>query len=196
MRIAIVGSGVSGLVCAHLLRRVHEITLFEAAHRIGGHAHTLDVEVEGERHAVDVGFIVYNERTYPSFTRLLASLGVATRESDMSFGVACERTGLEWGSHGLGALFDDGLVRHRHAPQVAVEGRLVEACLEAAGKGLGSRRRGRGQVRPEGEESRGRGQGRAGQGVELRHQAGSGRSPAGGGRRPLGGGDTNIDSSP
>jgi predicted NAD/FAD-binding protein len=135
MRIAVVGAGVAGLVCAHLLRRDHEVTVFEAADRIGGHAHTLDVEVEGERHAVDVGFIVYNERTYPNFTRLLASLGVATRESDMSFAVSCERTGVEWASHGLRGLFADprNLVRpsfHRMLRDVRrfeVEGRRLLA---------------------------------------------------------------------
>lgn len=105
MRIAIIGSGVSGLVAAYLLHSRHEITVFEADARIGGHTHTVDVDFPGERHAVDTGFIVYNEQTYPVFTRLLARLGVETQPSDMSFSVACERTGLEWASHGLGAIF-------------------------------------------------------------------------------------------
>jgi predicted NAD/FAD-binding protein len=105
MRVAIVGSGVAGLVAAHRLQRSHEITLYEADARLGGHVHTVDVELDGERHAVDTGFIVYNELTYPQFTRLLASLGVETRPSEMSFAVRCERTGLEWGSRGLRGLF-------------------------------------------------------------------------------------------
>jgi predicted NAD/FAD-binding protein len=105
MKIAIVGGGVSGLVAAHLLHRRHEITVFEAGARPGGHANTVEVELDGERHGIDTGFIVYNERTYPLFTRLLAELGVATQPSDMSFGVACERTGLEWASRGLGSIF-------------------------------------------------------------------------------------------
>lgn len=105
MRIAIVGSGISGLVAARGLHRRHEVSVFEAQDRIGGHTHTVELELEGERHAVDTGFIVYNEATYPHFTRLLAQLGVETQPSDMSFGVSCERTGLEWASRGLGSLF-------------------------------------------------------------------------------------------
>jgi predicted NAD/FAD-binding protein len=98
VRIAIVGGGVSGLVAAHLLHGEHEVTVFEAAAAPGGHAHTVEVELAGERVAVDCGFIVYNERTYPLFSRLLRQLGVATKPSDMSVSVQCERTGLEWSS--------------------------------------------------------------------------------------------------
>ena len=101
MRVAIVGSGISGLVTAHLLHPRHEVVVYEAEARIGGHTHTVDVEVEGERHSVDTGFIVYNEKTYPNFTRLLTQCEVETQASDMSFGLRCERTGLEWGSRGL-----------------------------------------------------------------------------------------------
>ncbi|RIL05776.1 MAG: FAD-dependent oxidoreductase [Proteobacteria bacterium] len=107
MKIAVVGTGVSGLVCAHLLRRAHDVTVFEADARIGGHVHTVDVRLGGERFAVDTGFIVYNERTYPGLTKLFAQIGVATQPSDMSFGVACERSGVEWGSRSLGALLAD-----------------------------------------------------------------------------------------
>lgn len=105
MKIAIVGSGVSGLVAAHLLSERHEITVFEADDRIGGHTHTVSVDVAGEHFRVDTGFIVYNEKTYPQFCRLLDKLGVATQPSDMSFGLSCERSGLEWGSRGLGGVF-------------------------------------------------------------------------------------------
>jgi predicted NAD/FAD-binding protein len=105
VKVAIVGTGISGLVAARLLHERHEVTVFEAEGRIGGHSHTVDVELEGERHAVDTGFIVYNERTYPHFTRLLDRLGVETQPTDMSFGVSCERTGLEWASRGLGSVF-------------------------------------------------------------------------------------------
>lgn len=101
MRVAIIGSGISGLVTAHLLHPRHEVVVYEADARIGGHTHTVDVELEGERHSVDTGFIVYNEKTYPNFTRLLNQLGVETQRSEMSFGVRCEGTGLEWGSRGL-----------------------------------------------------------------------------------------------
>jgi len=105
MKIAIVGSGVSGLVAAHLLHRAHDVTVFEADQRIGGHTHTVQVAAGGERHAIDTGFIVYNERTYPNFTRLLAKLGVPSRPTEMSFSVHCERTGLEWASRNLNAVF-------------------------------------------------------------------------------------------
>jgi len=104
VKIAIVGSGISGLVSAHLLHPQHEIVLFEARDRLGGHTHTVDVEVEGERQAIDTGFIVYNEKTYPNFVRLLSKLGVATQRTEMSFGVSCERSGLAWSSRGLGGL--------------------------------------------------------------------------------------------
>jgi uncharacterized protein len=88
MKIAIVGSGISGLVCAHLLRRRHEITLFEADSRLGGHTNTIRVDLPDETHHVDTGFIVYNDRNYPGFKRLLDQLGVATQPSEMSFSVS------------------------------------------------------------------------------------------------------------
>ncbi|MBK7951002.1 MAG: FAD-dependent oxidoreductase [Deltaproteobacteria bacterium] len=105
MKIAILGSGIAGLACADRLGTRHDVTLFEAEPRLGGHAHTVDVEVAGTTHAVDTGFIVYNETTYPELTRLLDELGVATRPAEMSFGLSCEPTGLEWSSRGLRGLF-------------------------------------------------------------------------------------------
>ena len=105
MKIAVVGSGIAGLVCADRLGRRHEVTLLEAEPRLGGHAHTVEAVVQGVAHAVDTGFIVYNETTYPELTRLLAELGVETQVAEMSFGLACERTGLEWSSRGLRGLF-------------------------------------------------------------------------------------------
>lgn len=105
MKIAVVGSGIAGLVCADRLGGRHEVVLLEAEPRLGGHAHTVTAKVRDAEHAVDTGFIVYNETTYPDFTRLLAELGVETRPAEMSFGLACERTGLEWSSRGLRGLF-------------------------------------------------------------------------------------------
>lgn len=105
MRIAVVGSGVAGMVCAHLLHPHHDVTLFEIDGRAGGHSNTVDVELDGVHHPVDTGFIVYNERTYPGFVALLRRLGVATKASDMSFSVADERTGLEWRGTSLSTLF-------------------------------------------------------------------------------------------
>ncbi len=105
MRVAIVGGGISGLVCAHLLNPRHAVTLYEAEHRLGGHTNTVEIEIDGETHPVDTGFIVYNERTYPGFVALLRHLGVATKASDMSFSVSDERSGLEWGGTSLSTLF-------------------------------------------------------------------------------------------
>ena len=83
-RVAVIGAGVSGLVTAHLLADRHEVTVFEAEPRAGGHAHTVNVPVpEGGSVAVDIGFMVLNDRTYPRLTNLLADLGVCTRTSDM-----------------------------------------------------------------------------------------------------------------
>ncbi len=96
MRIAVVGTGVSGLVCAHLLGRDHDLTIYEADTRPGGHTNTVRVDLPEETHHVDTGFIVFNERTYPAFTRLLERLDVASHESDMSFSVADEAADIEW----------------------------------------------------------------------------------------------------
>jgi len=105
MRIAIVGTGVSGLVCAHLLSRAHDVTLFEADDRPGGHAHTVTVDLDDESHDVDTGFLVYNERNYPGLIKLFADLGVATKPSDMSFGVSDEVSGLEWKGSSFNTVF-------------------------------------------------------------------------------------------
>jgi predicted NAD/FAD-binding protein len=105
VRIAVIGSGVAGLSAACLLAQAHEVTLFERDDRLGGHAHTHQVPEGGSQLAVDTGFMVFNERTYPGFIRLLARLGVASRPSDMSFSVRCRRCGLEFSSAGLGGLF-------------------------------------------------------------------------------------------
>jgi uncharacterized protein len=105
VRIAIVGTGVAGLVAAHALHRDHDITVYEADTRIGGHANTVDVEVGGITHAVDTGFIVYNEQNYPGFTALLRELGVETQPTEMSFSVTDGRSGLEYRGSNLNTLF-------------------------------------------------------------------------------------------
>ena len=105
MKIAIVGTGISGLTCAHLLHRDHELVLFEASDRVGGHAHTVDLPIGNDSVSVDTGFVVFNERNYPSFLRLMAQLDVKTRPSEMSFSVRWDETGLEYGGGSLDALF-------------------------------------------------------------------------------------------
>jgi uncharacterized protein len=105
MRIAIVGAGISGLTAALRLSERHAVTLFEAGSHLGGHTNTVDVELEGERHAIDTGFIVYNDWTYPAFIALLEELGVESQPTRMGFSVRCERTGLEYSGESLRGLF-------------------------------------------------------------------------------------------
>jgi predicted NAD/FAD-binding protein len=105
LRIGIIGSGIAGMTAAHLLQDRHEVHLFETDGRPGGHAHTVTVDLTGGQVAADTGFLVYNERTYPLFTRLLAGLGVATHASDMSFSLSDPRGGLEWRGTSLSTVF-------------------------------------------------------------------------------------------
>ncbi|HEY0119386.1 MAG TPA: FAD-dependent oxidoreductase [Cellulomonas sp.] len=94
---AVVGSGVSGLTAAYLLGRTHDVTLFEADERLGGHAHTHDVtDSAGVEHAVDSGFIVHNDRTYPWLRKLFAELEIEVRPTEMSMSVRCDGCGLEY----------------------------------------------------------------------------------------------------
>ena len=105
-RRAVIGSGVAGLVAAHVLAKDAHVTLYEADARLGGHADTHVVEVAGRTVAVDTGFIVHNDRTYPTLLRLFAELGVATQDSDMSMSVRCADQGLEYaGAKGARGLF-------------------------------------------------------------------------------------------
>ncbi|WP_413759287.1 NAD(P)/FAD-dependent oxidoreductase [Streptomyces sp. MMBL 11-3] len=105
-RTAVIGSGVAGLTAAHILSTSHDVTLYEADDRIGGHAHTHHVSAsDGRTHRVDSGFIVHNRRTYPNLLRLFRDLGVATQESEMSMSVRCEGCGLEYaGARGVRGL--------------------------------------------------------------------------------------------
>lgn len=131
MKIAVVGTGIAGNVAAWKLAQEHEVTVFEADTRIGGHTNTVDVELDGRSWAVDTGFIVFNDWTYPNFIAILEELGVAWQDSDMSFSVKHERTGLEYNGTSLNALFAQrsnlfrpsflGMIRdilrfHREAP--------------------------------------------------------------------------------
>jgi predicted NAD/FAD-binding protein len=104
-RTAVVGGGISGLTAAYLLSNVHEVTLFEASTRLGGHTYTVPVGTESGALHVDMGFIVFNEANYPLFTRLLRKLEVDSQPSEMSFSVRSEATGLEYRSTSLDTLF-------------------------------------------------------------------------------------------
>jgi predicted NAD/FAD-binding protein len=105
MKVAIVGAGISGLAVAHLLHGRHELTVFEAEDRLGGHTHTIRVDTANETHQVDTGFIVFNDRNYPNFERLLDRLGVAWQPSNMSFAVSDEAGDFEYSSASANGLF-------------------------------------------------------------------------------------------
>ena len=105
MRIAIIGTGISGLTCAHLLGSRHDVTVFERDDRPGGHTNTVRVELGDEVHDVDTGFIVYNELNYPGLVRLFECLGVPTKPSDMSFSVSDSTTGIEWKATSANTIF-------------------------------------------------------------------------------------------
>jgi predicted NAD/FAD-binding protein len=135
MKIAVIGTGISGMVAAYLLSQDHELTVFEANDYIGGHTHTIDVRLHGETYAVDTGFIVFNDWTYPNFIKLLARLGVAAQPSSMSFSVTCEKTGLEYNGTSLNTLFAQrrNLLRpsfHRMVRDILRFNRTAPALLE------------------------------------------------------------------
>lgn len=105
MKIAVIGSGISGMVSGHVLAQKHEVHLFEASSRLGGHTHTHEIEVPSGKYAIDTGFIVHNDRNYPHFLKLMTKLGVETKDSFMSFSVKVEESGLEYNGTNLNSLF-------------------------------------------------------------------------------------------
>lgn len=105
MKVAIIGTGVAGMTAAYRLHAGHDITVYEASDYIGGHTATVDVDYHGRRYAIDTGFIVFNDWTYPNFIALLDELGVAWQHSDMSFSLRCEATGLEYNGTSVNTLF-------------------------------------------------------------------------------------------
>jgi len=105
MKIAIVGTGISGLTAAYLLNREHDIVVFEKNDYVGGHTHTHDVKTNESSLAVDSGFIVYNEVTYPNFIKLLDQLGVQRQKTTMGFSVKSVKKNLEYAGNSLKTLF-------------------------------------------------------------------------------------------
>jgi predicted NAD/FAD-binding protein len=105
MKIAIIGSGISGMTAAYLLHGDHDIEVFEANDYIGGHTHTIDVRRNKEHYAVDTGFIVFNRVTYPNFCKMMDRLGVESQSTEMTFSVKDEQTGLEYSPHTLNTFF-------------------------------------------------------------------------------------------
>ncbi len=139
MNIAIIGTGISGLTAAWHLHREHRLTIFEANDYIGGHTNTVETEFWGKTYAVDTGFIVYNNWTYPNFIQLLDRLGVASQPTVMSFSVRCERTGLEYNGQDLNTLFAQrfNLFRpsfHRMLRDILRFNREAPALLEGDGE--------------------------------------------------------------
>ena len=105
MKIAIIGSGISGLTSAYLLNRKHDVTIFEANDYIGGHTHTHNIDFDGNNYSIDTGFIVYNERTYPNFIKLLDQLNIERQLSTMGFSVKSASQDYEYAGESLNTLF-------------------------------------------------------------------------------------------
>lgn len=156
LRIAVIGSGIAGNVTAHRLHAAgHDIAVFEADDRVGGHTHTHRIELDGEVQHIDTGFIVYNDRTYPNFIALLDELGVASQASSMSFSVRNDGTGLEYNGTSMNGLFAQrcnlvrptflGMLReilrfHREAPALLAEtGAEITLGEFLAARGFGGR---------------------------------------------------------
>jgi predicted NAD/FAD-binding protein len=106
-KIAVIGSGISGLVSSYLLSKDHEVHLFEQNDYIGGHTHTVDIHLNGNTYAIDTGFIVFNLKTYPNFCKILQALKVEYEKTEMSFSYSCEKSKLEYNGHNLNTLFAD-----------------------------------------------------------------------------------------
>jgi predicted NAD/FAD-binding protein len=105
MKIAVIGSGISGLACAHYLSPDHEVWVYEAGRKIGGHTATVDVQLGTRRYAIDTGFIVFNDWTYPNFIALMDELGVSSKPTDMGFSVRDPASGLEYSGTNIDTLF-------------------------------------------------------------------------------------------
>ena len=104
-QLAIIGSGISGLIAAHRLHPDWDISIFEQGNHVGGHTNTIDVDYNGKTYSIDTGFIVYNEKNYPVFCELLATLEISTKPTEMSFSVQCQKTGLEYNGTSLNKIF-------------------------------------------------------------------------------------------
>ena len=105
MKIGIVGSGISGLSCAYFLDKSHEITVFESEEKIGGHTATFDVQLDDKTYQVDTGFIVFNDRNYPNFVKLIEDLGIAKKNTSMGFSLSDSETGIEYAGKNLDTIF-------------------------------------------------------------------------------------------
>ncbi|MBA4175868.1 MAG: NAD/FAD-binding protein [Leptothrix sp. (in: Bacteria)] len=136
-RVAVVGSGITGLAAAYRLARDARVTLFEAGSWFGGHTHTVDVTLQGRTHGVDTGFLVFNHRTYPNLARLFDELKVPTTASDMSFSVQVRQDGLEWSGNNLDTVFAQrrNLLRPRFLRMLADIARFNRLATTLAERG-------------------------------------------------------------
>lgn len=121
-KIAVIGAGISGLASAYFLSREHDVVLYEAGAYLGGHTNTVDVVLEGKRFAVDTGFLVFNDVTYPNLIALFDELGVASYATEMSFGVSLDQGAFEW----AGTSIDSVFAQRRHALSPAFLGMLKD----------------------------------------------------------------------
>lgn len=131
--IAVIGSGISGLTAAYVLSRRHNITVFEAGEHVGGHTATKSLRLNETEYQVDTGFIVFNDRTYPNFIKLLSHLGVSSQATEMGFSVTCPETGFEYSGSGLKGLFAQrrNLLRPRFLKMLLEVVRFNRACTRA-----------------------------------------------------------------
>jgi len=138
-RVAVIGAGITGLVAARALSAEAQVTLFEADKRFGGHAHTVDVTLDGVTHGVDTGFLVFNHRTYPNLVKLFDALSVATAPSEMSFSVQVPQQGLEWSGNNLAGVFAQrrNLVSPRFIGMLADVMRFNRLATRMAKAGVG-----------------------------------------------------------
>lgn len=132
-RIAVIGSGISGLTAAYVLSRRHRVTLFEAGEQIGGHTATKSVRLNETEYQIDTGFIVFNDRTYPNFIKLLSHLGVSSQTTEMGFSVTCPDTGFEYSGSGIKGLFAQrrNLLSPRFLKLLTEVVRFNKACTKA-----------------------------------------------------------------
>ncbi|MFZ4650166.1 MAG: NAD(P)/FAD-dependent oxidoreductase [Rubrivivax sp.] len=137
-RVAVVGSGISGLSVAWSLAGEAEVTLYEADQHFGGHAHTVDIRLEGVRHGVDTGFLVFNHRTYPLLKKLFEDLAVDTAPSDMSFSVQHRASGVEWSGTNLNSVFAQrrNLLRPAFLGMLRELMRFNRVCTDIAERGV------------------------------------------------------------